>query len=209
MIKVYGFPNTRTLRVTWLLEELGLDYEYHLVNMMKGEAHSPDFLAINPGGKVPALEHEGAVLTESAAIVNYLASLKPDAELIPQSAYRRALYDQWCYFAIGELEQPLWTIGKNKFALPKEHRCPEIFKTAEWEFQKALNLLSKGLGGHDYILGDHFSAADVLVAHCLFWGMAFKQPIEQENLKKYLGRVGVRPALSAARNREQSALPKE
>ena len=207
-LKVYGFPNTRTLRVTWMLEELGLDYEYQLVDMAKGEAQSPAYLEINPAGKVPSLSADGAILTESAAIVNFLGALKPQAELIPAaSPLRRASYDQWCNFAITELEQPLWTIGKNKFALPKEQRCPEIFPTAQWEFQKALDLLSRGLGQHDYILGDSFSAADILIAHTLFWGMAFKQPIEQDNLKAYVGRMGVRPALASARAREQAAKP--
>lgn len=205
MIKVHGYPNTRTLRVTWMLEELGLEYEYHFVDMMKGEARAPDYLAINPGGKVPALEHDGGVLTESGAIVNYLGALKPDSELIPQTAYRRAIYDQWCFFAMAELEQPLWTIGKNKFALPKEVRCPEIIETAAWEYQKALGLLSEGLGEHEYILGEQFSAADILVGHCLFWGMAFKQPIKQANLTAYMGRVGARPALAQARKREAEA----
>lgn len=209
-ITVYGYPNTRTLRVTWMLEELGLEYDYKLVDFAKGESQSPGYLEINPGGKVPALVVDGATLTESAAIVNYLGTMKPELGLIPVSSpLRRAIYDQWCNFAIAELEQPLWTIGKNKFALPKEHRCEEIFDTAAWEFQKALTLFSQGLGDQDYILGSDFSAADILLAHTLFWGMAFKQPIEQENLKAYIGRVGIRPALSSARAREQSALPKK
>lgn len=206
MIKVYGYPNTRSLRITWLLEELGMDYDYRCIDMSKGEARSPEYLAINPSGKVPALEHDGATLTESAAIVNYLASLQPDAELIPSTLYRRSLYDQWCFFAVAELEQPLWTIAKAKFALPKEQRCPDIIATAQWEFQKALGLLSQGLGDHDYMVEGHFTAADILLGHSLFWGMAFKQPIDQENLKAYIGRLGVRPALAAARAREQASL---
>lgn len=205
-LKVYGFPNTRSLRVTWVLEELGMEYEYHLVDMTKGESQSPAYLDVNPAGKVPALSVDGSYLTESAAILNFLGALKPEAGLIPDtSPLRRAFYDQWSIFAVTELEQPLWTIGKNKFALPKEHRCPDIFATAEWEFQKALKLFSNGLGENDYILGADFSAADILLGHTLFWGMAFKQNIEQDNLKAYIGRLGVRPALSAARTREQQA----
>ncbi|MDX1451692.1 MAG: glutathione S-transferase family protein [Oleiphilaceae bacterium] len=206
MLKIYGYPNTRSLRATWMAEELGLDYEYCLVDMMQGDAKKPDYLAVNPAGKVPAIECDGAFITESLAIINFMAALKPDVELVPLSShFRRAYYDQWASFALTELEQPLWTMGKNKFALPKEKRCPEIMATAQWEFQQALQLLSEGLGEHAYILGEHFTAADILVAHTLFWGMAFKQPIEQENLKAYIGRNGVRPALAAARSREQSA----
>lgn len=206
-ISVFGFPNTRSLRVTWMLEELGLDYEYRLVNMTKGESRFPDYLAVNPAGKVPALQTEQGILTESVAIINYLGALKPDEGLIPtHTLFERARYDQWCLFAVAELEQPLWTIGKNKFALPKAQRCPEIFPTAEWEFQKALGLLSDALGENPYILGSHFSAADILLAHTLFWGRDFKQKIEATNLLDYMQRMSQRPALAAARKKEQDAL---
>lgn len=207
-LTVYGYPNTRTLRVTWALEELGLDYDYQLVDMTKGETKSEQYLALNPGGKVPTLVTDGGAITESLAIINYLVALKPESELIPTtSPFRRACYDQWSIFALAELEQPLWTIAKSKFALPGDYRVPEIQKTAEYEFQQALNLLSLGLGEHDFILGENFSAADILLAHTLFWGMSFKQKIDQPNLQAYIGRMGVRPALSAAREREKSALP--
>ncbi|TNC82961.1 MAG: glutathione S-transferase family protein [Oleiphilus sp.] len=205
-LTVYGFPNTRTLRVTWMLEEMGLDYDYQLIDLSKGESQSPAYLDINPAGKVPALKADGAYLTESAAIINFVAALKPERELVPDaSPFRRAQYDQWCNFAIAELEQPLWTIGKNKFALPKAQRCEAIIPTAQWEFQRALDLLSRGLGEQSFILGEHFTAADILLAHTLFWGMAFKQDIAQENLQAYIGRLGVRPALAAARAKEQAA----
>ena len=204
-LKVYGFPNTRSLRVTWALEELGLDYEYHKVDLAGGETRTSEYREIHSGGKVPALVTEGGALSESLAIVNYLAALKPDAALVPEaSPFKRALYDQWSLFALTELEQPLWTMGKHKFALPKDQRRQEIFATAEWEFQKALAIFSDGLGDKPYILGEEFCAADILLAHTLFWGMAFKQEIAQENLRAYMGRLGARPALAAARNRENA-----
>ncbi|MCH2157678.1 MAG: glutathione S-transferase family protein [Oleiphilaceae bacterium] len=206
-LTVYGYPNTRTLRVTWLLEELGLDYNFQLVDLMKGEARQTSFLELNAGGKVPAIRVDGGIITESLAIMNYLCTLKPEAELIPTySAFRRAQYDQWSVFAIAELEQPLWTMGKHKFALPKDYRVREMEATSVYEFQVALDLLSKGLGQQDYILGDSFSAADILLGHCLFWGMSFGQSIEQENLKAYIGRLGVRPALGLARQKEKQAM---
>lgn len=206
-LTVFGFPNTRSLRVTWMMEELGMEYDYHLVNMTRGESQSAEYLSVNPGGKVPALKTEEGTLTESVAIMNYLGALHPDADLIPtHSLFERARYDQWCLFAVTELEQPLWTIGKNKFALPKEQRCAEIFPTAQWEFQKALKLLSDGLGDQAYILGPHFSGADILLAHTLYWGMAFKQPIESPTLQSYMQRIGARPALASARKKEQDAL---
>lgn len=204
MLKVYGCPNTRSLRVTWMLEELGFDYTYQLVNLQTGEQKSDAYTQKNPAARVPALETDHGVLSESGAIINYLAALKPEAELIPTaSAYRRAIYDQWLLFTLTELEQPLWTIAKHQFALPAEQRCPAVIPSTQWEFQRALACLSTGLGDKTYMLGEHMSALDILVAHTLFWGMAFKQTIGQKNLADYIGRMAVRPALNAAREREK------
>lgn len=206
MLKVYGCPNTRSLRVTWLLEELGFEYTYQLVNLQTGEHKSEAFVQKNPVARIPVLETDHGVLSESGAIVSYLAALKPEAELIPTaSAYRRAVYDQWLLFTLTELEQPLWTMAKHQFALPAEQRCAAVIPSAQWEFQRALTSLSQGLGDKPYMLGERFTALDILVAHTLFWGMAYKQPIEQKNLADYIGRMAVRPALAAAREREKNA----
>ena len=207
MMKVYGYPKTRATRITWMLEELGEQYEFCLVDFKKGESQSPEYLAINPAGKVPAFGHDGLLLLESAAILAYLGDIHPASKLVPVAGTaERAVYDQWSYFALCELEQPLWTIGKNTFALPKEHRCAEIFPTAQWEFQKALTLFSAGLGDNPYILGENFSAADILLGHTLLWAIAFKQPIKQENLVAYVDRMKSRPALAQASAKEAAAL---
>lgn len=203
MITVYGYPQTRTTRVTWMLEELGLEYQFKLVDLMKGEGRSESYLAINPAGKVPALSDDDLILTESAAMLSYLGDKYGSSPLIPTpGSAERGTHDQWLCFAIAELEQPLWTIGKHKFALPKERRVAEIFETAAWEFQKAVALLSAGLGNKDYILGSQFSPADILIGHTLFWGLSFKQPVEQENLKAYINRLLDRPARKAAVKKE-------
>ncbi|GLQ32269.1 glutathione S-transferase family protein [Litoribrevibacter albus] len=210
MIKVYGYPKTRALRVTWLLEELELDYEYHLINFAKGESQSPEFLAINPAGKVPALEIDGQVIFESGAIVTFLADKYASGKLIPNAGtVERARHDQWSYFVLTELEQPLWTMGKHKFAIPKEYRVAEVLPTAAWEFQRALTVLSKGLGDKEYILGDSFSVADLLIAQTLRWGLSFKQAIEQPNLIDYLNRMESRSARSLADQRETQALAEQ
>lgn len=207
MIKVYGFPNSRSLRITWLLEELGLDYQYQLIDFSKGDNRAPAFLAINPAGKVPVIEDDALVMFESAAIVTYLADKYGDGALIPAvGTAARGLFEQWSYFAVCELEQPLWTMGKHKFALPEEHRVKEIFATAAWEYQKALALLSQGLGEQDYLLGEAFTAVDILTAHTLQWGVKFEQPLEQANLNAYRERVMSRPARVKALARETQAL---
>jgi len=206
MIQVYGFPQSRSTRIVWLLEELGVDYGFNLVDFLKMEHRSPEFLAVNPAGKVPAIVDGDLVMTESGAIVAYLADRFAEKGLIPPAGTQeRAAFEQWSYFALCELEQPLWTMGKHKFALPEEQRVAAILPTAEWEFQKALALLSEGLGDKPYILGKNFSAADILLGHTLFWGMSFKQSIEQPNLQAYAKRLQGREALARAKARESAS----
>ena len=208
MIKVYGFPKTRATRISWMLEELGQDYEFCVVNLLAGEGRSPEFLAINPAGKVPALQDGDFVLLESAAIVTYLGDKFPDQQLVPAAGTReRGSFDQWGYFVLSELEQPLWLMGKHRFVLPEDRRVPAIMETAAWEFQRALQLLSEGLGEQEYILGGRFSAADILLGHTLFWALEFHQPVQQANLRDYIDRLKVRPALAAAQQREAEAAP--
>lgn len=203
MITLFGYKNTRSLRVVWMMEELGQDYKYNLVDFTKGDSQSGDFLKINAAGKIPVMTDNDLLLTESAAIISYLAEKYPKPALIPAAATAdRGRYYQWCHFATAELEQPLWTIGKHKFALPKERRVKEIFPTAEWEYQKALKLFSQGLGDKEFILGEQFSGADILLTQTLLWGLAFKQRTEQQNLLDYLNRNKQRPAFSQAVARE-------
>lgn len=203
MLTLYGSPNTRSLRVAWMLEELSLEWDYHPIALMKGEGRSESFLAVNPGGKVPALRDGDATLTESAAIVTYLGDKYAARELVPEpGTVARGQYDQWCHFAMSELEQPLWTIAKHTFAIPEKYRVPQVIDTASWEFQRALGLLSLGLGDNPYILGDTFSAADILLAHTLLWANAFKQPLDQPGIQDYFERTTRRPALHSARQKE-------
>ncbi len=210
MIKVFGYPQTRSRRITWMLEELDQDYEFKLIDFNKGESKSPEYLAINPAGKVPAMQDGELLLTESAAIVTYLGDKFPDKGLVPEAGTSaRGKFEQWSYFALSELEQALWTMGKHRFALPKEHRVPEVIKTAEYEFQCALTLLEQGLASNQYILGDDFYAADILLGHTLIWGINFKQKVEQDSLLQYVQRLRDRDALLKAIAKEEAVLPKE
>lgn len=207
MLQLYNYPRTRGLRVTWMLEELEADYEFRLVPHGANGFGSEDYLKINPAGKVPALQDGDLVLTESAAIVTYLGDKFPEKQLVPPAGTAaRAKYDQWCYFVLSELEQPLWTRGKHTFALPKDKRIPTVIETAEWEFQRALKVLGKGLEGNRYILGDTFSGADILIGQTLLWSRRAKQPVEIQTIKDYAERILGRDALPRARAREAAVL---
>ena len=206
MIQLFNYPNTRGLRVSWMLEELGEEYEFNLVPFSSNGFGSEEYIKINPAGKVPAIRDGDLVLTESAAIVTYLGDKFPDKKLVPPAgSAARAKYDQWCYFVLSELEQPLWTKGKHKFMLPRDKRVPAIIETAEWEFQKALKILSQGLDGHRFILGDTFSAADILIGQTLSWARTAKQPVELQNVADYADSILGREALQRARAREAAS----
>ena len=201
-MKLYGCPNSRSLRAAWALEETGATYEYVHVELFKGAARTPAFLALNAAGKVPVLVDGGLTLTESAAIIAYAADQFPASGLMPQDATLRADCLRWMFFAATELEQPLWTIAKHRFVLPKDKRVAGIEDTARWEFAGAARLVDDALGGRDYICNGTFTGADILLAHTLAWARSAKIELESARLTAYLERLLARPALAAARRRE-------
>jgi glutathione S-transferase len=188
------------------LEEAEATYNYVQVNLLKGEARSAAFLEINPGGKLPALVDGNLILTESAAICMYIADKFPAAQLAPAHAsLQRAKFNQWCFFALSELEQPLWTSAKHTFALPEKYRVPEIMDTTRWEFARAATVLAAGLGERDYIVGDTFTVADILIANTLNWARSRSVEIQSAALNAYADRMLARPALQRALDRERAA----
>ncbi len=205
MLVVYGFPNSRSSRVVWALEEAGAGYEYIFVNLRAGAGWRPEYLALNAGGKVPALVDGEFVLTESGAICTYIGDRFPATGLTPPvGGQERARYNQWCYFVLSELEQPLWTIGKHIFALPEQRRVPAVLETARWEFSVAAKILAEGLGRREFIVGDRFTAADILIARTLAWAQAFELPLEHDSLESYTTRLLARPAWRRAQERERA-----
>lgn len=206
MITLYGYPNSRSARAVWALEEAGAEYRYIKVDLPRGGGYQPHYLSINPGGKVPTLVEDDFVLTESAAICTYIGETFPAAGLLPDvGTPDRARYHQWCSFVIGELEQPLWTMGKHRFAIPEQWRVPAVLDTARWEFSVAARVLDAGLGDREFIVGNRFSAADIMIAHTLAWARAFDVPLEHERLEAYADRMLARPARLQASQRELSA----
>lgn len=198
MITLYGFNQTRSFRCLWALEESGLPYRFKALNPSAGETRSKDYLSLHPEGKVPAIEDDGFTLNESGAIMNYVGSRCPEKGLLPpDGTQERALYDQALFFVLSELEQPLWTIGKHKFALPAEHRRSEIMDTAQWEFRKAMTTLTNRLGNRTYMVGDSFTGADIMVAHTLRWAELFKMTLD-ESLTAYMNHHYQRPACQRA-----------
>jgi glutathione S-transferase len=202
MFKIYGFPYTRSTRATWALEEAGAEYEFIPVNLAKGHQNQPEFLKVNPGGKIPALVDNDFVLTESAAICTYIGEKFPASGLVPLSINARAHYYQWCFFTMSELETPLWTMTKHTRIMPKEHRIPAIAESCIWEFQCAAASLAKRLEDREYVVGDQFTAADILLGATLNWARKAEIQLMSTVLEAYADRMADRPALLRARERE-------
>lgn len=186
MMKLYGSGATRSLRVLWALRELDAEFEFVSVNLKDRENLQPAFLRINPAGKVPVLVDGDFVLTESAAIVMYLAEKYPDKGLMPADPEVRAQAYRWTMFAVTELEQPLWRIAKNTFVYPKASRLPQEITLATQEFKAMAAVLERHMDGREFIVGGKISVADCITAYVLDWGNENKLIDQCPSLKAYL-----------------------
>lgn len=200
MITVYGFGKvtpqvigiTRDLRVLWALEECGLPYQVNGLDDFAGELRAPDFLAINPFGTVPAIDHEGLIIFESGAIVIYLAELA--GKLIPASAPERAKALQWTFAAVDTVEPPITQIAvidlfKAEEAWAKLRRPALVEMVLD-----RLQVLEKVLAGKTYLLGDQFTYSDILMIGAL-WQIQHTDLLSAfPNVRSYLGCCHDRPA---------------
>jgi len=193
MIKLYGTPPTRVIRVLWILNELGLEYEIHPIDLLKGEGQSKDFLKLNPAGKVPVLVDGGLVLTESAAIQLYLAEKYPQAGLVPESLEQRAEMYRWSFFLMTEIEQPLWRISRHTFLYPKEKRLPEDVELAKQDCREMVAVLEQHMKGREFLVGERPSVADFNAAYTLDWANEEELLDDAPRLQKYLKTMYARP----------------
>jgi len=199
-MKIYGMGKSRSIRAIWALEEAQAEYQYVAIQFGSDKdngALSKKYRCLNSQGKVPTLEDDDLIITESGAILNYVAAKFPAHNLIPSEIKLRAKYDELCYFILSDLEQGLWSSGKHRFALPEEQRVPEMLETAIWEFNKAQKALGCLFDGEGFAVGDSFTMADILLAHTISWANNFKFNVEQRFLD-YRDRMYSRPACKSA-----------
>ena len=200
MLTVYGFGNvvpqviglTRDLRVLWALEECGLQYQVRGLDFFAGELKSADYLAVNPFGKVPAIDHDGLVLFESGAIVAHLAEQSDG--LMPASAADRARARQWAFAALNTVEPPLLDIAvidlMHADAEWAQERRPALVTMA----RDRLAVLDGVLDGRSYLLGDAFTYPDILMSTVLRQVRNAGLLEEYPNVTSYEGRCEARPA---------------
>jgi|OM-RGC.v1.017041088 glutathione S-transferase len=191
MYTVLGSTKNRTLRVIWTLEELGLPYD-----QVKGNPGSAEVKALNPSGKVPALVVDGEALPDSVAIMSFLSD-RHNALTFPAGSIERLRMDGHIHFLVEEFDGLLWVAAKNTFVNPPEHRASDVKPVLKWEFERSLQRLEDRLQG-PFLMGEHFTIADILAVHCLNWAYTAKFPDATPVLKDYAKRCRARPAYQRA-----------
>ena len=195
--RLYGIPGSRALRSIWAIEETGIDYELVKTHFM-GDSKKPDYLAINPNGRVPALVDGDLTLFESMAINLYLARTY-GGDLYPTSDADQARAVQWSFWGMTEIEPHLMQMLLHKIMYPEEQRRPEAVTEAETAIERPLRVLDAHLAVRDTILGGDFSIADLNVASVLSMGAMVGYDVGAfPNVSAWLGRCVSRPALARA-----------
>lgn len=192
-MKLYEFAPTRSIRARWILQELGVDFEAISIDLPARQHHGAEFLELNPAGKVPVLVDGDLVLSESVAIVLYLAEKYPDRGFIPTDPELRAEVYRWILFTVTELEQPLWRISKHTAIFPEEMRIPADVALARREFLPMAAVLENHMKCRAYVVGDRLTAADFIVAYTLDWADMVDLLGDCPNLRSYLERMYARP----------------
>jgi glutathione S-transferase len=198
-LTLYHAAPSRSSIVHWMLEELGEPYDLHLVSFKKGENLQPAYLAVNPMGKVPAVRHGDVVVTEAAAICAYLADEFPDARLnIPVGGRRRGLYLKWLFFGPSCVEPAIMDR-----AYPRREAPPRA-ALGYGDFETVMDVLAKATAAADpYLMGEQFTAADVVIGSGLRWATMFKLIPERPEFGAYLARLEQRPALQRATDKDR------
>lgn len=200
-LTLYTNPMSRGRIARWMLEEVGETYEAVVLDYgttMK----APEFVRINPMGKVPTLVHEDTVVTESAAILAYLADAFPDAGLAPPTNDRGTYY-RWLFFAAGPVEA---AVTNKAFGFDAPDKKMSL---GYGSYDDTMSALETAVSGTAYICGDRFSAADVAVGSQLGWGMMFGTIDKRPAFEAYVDRMYARPAYVKASALDDAAMPKE
>ncbi len=202
-LTLYHASPSRSSVVLWMLEELGQPYDIKLLSLKQGDNLKPDYLAINPMGKVPALRHDDTVITEVAAICTYLADEFPQASLnVPIGTPRRGVYLKWLFFGPGCLEPAV--IDR---AAPRKEEARRAM-LGYGDFDTTMNVLAKAVEKGPWLMGEQFTAADVVIGANIRWGMIFKLIPERKEFADYAARIAARPAAQRAEAKDKELAAK-
>ena len=208
-LKVYGTPMSRAARTLWMCRELGVPFEHVNVHFADGSAKTPQYLAINPNGRIPAIDDDGFTLFESMAINLYLARKHP-GPLTPATLEDEARAWQWSFWVMTEVEKPLLMVLLQRMSFPEgsaeekyfRQRVPKDPKKEQdalAELAKPLAVLDGALARSPYLLGDLFTVADLNVAAVMAWGSMAKVDLSSKpRVADWLGRCLARPAFAGS-----------
>ena len=192
-LTLYHASPSRSSIARWMLEEIGEPYDLHVLSLAKGEQRAPDYLAVNPMGKVPALKHGDTVITEAAAICTYLADEFPQAQLnVPVGDPRRGTYLRWLFFAPSCIEPAI-----TDRAFPRKEE-PRRGMLGYGDFDTVMAVVAAAVEPGPYLMGEQFTAADVVLGSTLRWGMMFGVLPKRPEFVAYVGRLEQQPALKRA-----------
>jgi glutathione S-transferase len=199
-MKLYGTPVSRALRSIWAAEEVGVDYEF-VSTSFREESKTPEYLAINPNGRIPALEDGDLVLFESMAINLYLAKTY-GGKLYPSDAQDEARAIQWTIWGMTELEPYLIPIFWHKMFLPEDKRDPAVVANAEAAVERPLAVLDAHVSDREYLLGGDFTIADLNLAGALTTAHFSNFDISKfENVARWMSRCTGRPSFARVREK--------
>lgn len=186
----YTNPQSRGRIVRWMLEEIGAPYETEVIGY--DHLKAPEYLAVNPMGKIPAIKHNGQVVTECAAICAYLAEVFPDSGLGPRDS-EKADYYRWLFYAAGPVEAAVSNQAMGWQVPPERERM-----FGYGNFDKVVAVLDELFSLRDYVCGDRFTAADVYVGSQLMFPMQFGMLPEKDSFVRYRDRLQARDAYKRA-----------
>lgn len=198
-IVFYTNPMSRGQIARWALEEAGVDYETVILDYASSMKQEP-YLSINPMGKVPAIVHDGRVVTECAAICAYLADAFPEAGLAPMAA-ERADYYRWLFFGAGPVEQAVTNRAMGFAPSAEQGRM-----AGYGNYDLAVDVLEKAVSANPYIAGARFTAADVYVGSQVIWGVQFGTLPKRAAFEAYIGRLTDRDAYNRAKQIDEALI---
>ena len=200
-LRLHHAAPSRSSTVLWMLEEIGEPYDINVLSLKEGDNRKPAYLAINPMGKVPALEHEGQLITEVGAICQYLADAFPKAGLSPAIGDPlRGPYLRWMYFQ-GNCFEPA-IVDK---ALKRE---PGMLAMSPYgQFDTTIDVVAKAVAAGPWFLGENFTALDVYFGSAIRWTTQFGLCPERPEFKAYIARLVARPAATRAMARDAALAP--
>ncbi len=196
-LRIYGIARTRAFRVLWIAMEVGIPYDHVPIEIGPGGAKSEKYLAINPNGRLPAIEDDGFVLWESLAITLYLAKKHSVGRLYPATLEGEARTWQWSLWALNEADRGVNIWSLHALRLPPEDRDPQKLAEALKLLAGPFRVLDAALAGRPYLLGDDFTVADLNVAAVISRAIDMEMPATP-NLRNWLARCLERPAARAA-----------